>query len=353
MKNKLVNLIIGIIALGLTLVFAELVYRALLFHGPSCLENLRDPGLYAEGDSNDDYWKLRVAFGGTPARRNDPLLGHIKSDIMPNTYSHANAGEIGSRTPVLLYGDSFAGCAVRGEDCFEGILNSNREFSAKYYLINYGVGSYGLDQIYLLYEKTIGLYDNPIVVFSLLDADIDRCLLTMREGQKPYFTMINGQLALRGLPIETDQRKFFADRPVAITSYLWRLVMFRMFPGSNDANSPSDPERSEKKKLAEAILLKVSRDLDARGLKHVFLVFEGLHRTWKPINWRIVFLNELFSKHEMPRIWARKAIERSCAAKDFDHRKYIVSIADPHPNRLANTIVSERIIEWLMSGRTD
>ncbi len=353
MKDTLVNLMVGVVAACLTLVAAELVYRALLFHGPTYLENLRDPGLYAQSDSNDDYWKLRVAFGGTPARRNDPLLGHIKSDIVPNTYLHANAGEIGSRTPVLFYGDSFAGCAVRSEDCFEGILNSNREFSAKYYLINYGVGSYGLDQIYLLYQKTIGLYRNPIVVFSFLDADIDRCLLTMREGQKPYFTMINGQLALRGLPIEMDQRKFFADRPVAITSYLWRLVMFRMFPGSNDANSPSDPQRSEKKKLAEALLLKVSRDLQARGLKYMFLVFEGLHRPWKPLNWRIVFLADLFSKHHMPHIWVRMSIERSSTAKDFDHRKYIVSIADPHPNRLANSIVSERILEWLRSGITD
>ncbi len=353
MKNLIINLTVSVLAVCLTLVGGELVFRALLFHGPAFMKPLESPGLYAESDSSDTYWKLWVAFGGTPAVRNDPLLGYRKHGIRPNTYLHAQASEIGSRIPVLLYGDSFAQCTVPPEDCFEGILNNNSEFSAKYYLINYGVGGYGLDQIYLLYQKTIGLYHNPVVVFSLLDADIDRCVLTMNQGQKPYFVVNNGQLNLRGLPIETDQRKFFADRPPEITSYLGRLVMFRIFPDWNDANSPSDPQRSKKEELGKAILLTVSKDLNTRGLEHVFLVFEGLHRAWKPLNWRIKFLADLFSKHNMPHIWARKSIEHSTTVEDYDHRKYIVSSADHHPNRLANSIVSERILEWLRTGRTD
>lgn len=353
MKKRSIYLTLSFVAICLSLVSAELAFRALLFHGPAFMKPLRSPGLYANGQSSDDYWKLRSRFGQPAAVCNDPLLGYRKPDILPDTYLHAKNDEIAGRTPVLLYGDSFAQCSIPPQDCFEGILNDNSQLASRYYLLNYGVGAYGLDQIYLLYQNTIDNYHRPIVIFSFLDDDIDRCVLSMREGQKPYFVLNKDQLDIRGLPIEADQRHFFASRPPEIKCYLCRLALFTMFPGWNSANHPSDPLRSKKKELGEAILLKLSNDLRARDLKHVFLVFEGLHRSWKPLNWRIKFLDDLFSRHNMPHIWARKAIEDNTTASDFDPRNYIVSSADEHPNRLANSIVSRRILDWLESGKTD
>jgi len=101
------------------------------------MKEWRDPLLYADGDSSDDYWLLRVRFGAPPAPRSDPLLGHIKTDITPGTYTHRQAGNLNGRTPVLLYGDSFANCATPARDCFEGLFNSNARFAEKYYLLNY------------------------------------------------------------------------------------------------------------------------------------------------------------------------------------------------------------------------
>lgn len=74
-KSLCVNLSVSFVAVCLTILVCEVVFRALLFSSPSLMKSFRRPGLYADAQSSDDYWKLRVLFGEAPATRNDPMLG--------------------------------------------------------------------------------------------------------------------------------------------------------------------------------------------------------------------------------------------------------------------------------------
>ncbi|HVY55790.1 MAG TPA: hypothetical protein VHC46_08555, partial [Thermodesulfobacteriota bacterium] len=178
----------------------EAYLRMVLFHDFKLGDGLlKHEDLYADYFTDDDYWKLMYILEGadTSPRYPHPLLGwYGKFD--PVTYEHRNKNEIGNKTPVLLYGDSFAACETLL--CFQEILNNDRDFSKYYYLLNYGVHAYGLDQIELLYEKSVGLYKDPVVIFGFLTEDIDRSMLSFRLRQKPYYKLENGELVLSGVP---------------------------------------------------------------------------------------------------------------------------------------------------------
>ena len=89
------------------------------------LGGLRTPSFYADYFTDDDYWKLYHKFGSRPGPpdRPHPLLGWVGS-YDRESYHHDSAGEVDDRTPVLLYGDSFAACAT--EVCFEDLLRRTR-----------------------------------------------------------------------------------------------------------------------------------------------------------------------------------------------------------------------------------
>jgi hypothetical protein len=185
------------------------------------------PCLIWRGVESDDYWKLYFMFGGKykPPETPHPLLGWV-GRFDRETYTHAEYAGIADKRPVLLYGDSFASCAV--DQCFQGILNSDSGFSQNHFLLNYGVGGYGVDQIFLLYQKSIEQYENPFVILSMLTEDLDGSALAVRTGQKPFYRLINNSLALSGIPIDPSPQSFFSKNPPGITSYL-----FRMFIHSN------------------------------------------------------------------------------------------------------------------------
>ena len=91
---------------------------------------------------------------------------------------YRSASYINNRRSVLLYGDSFTGCYSKG-DCFEHILNGDEIFSKNNMLLNYGVGGYGVDQIYSRFKNSVDKYNNPFVVMSLMTLDLDRSILTV------------------------------------------------------------------------------------------------------------------------------------------------------------------------------
>jgi len=189
----------AVLIVFLTLGGAEFAFRALLFSEAPFVKPLQKAGLYADCTSSDDYWKLLYLFPGhdepsgaryqrgSKVSHYDSQLGWVNSLISPETYRHTDAADLGSRTPILLYGDSFAQCRTRPDECFQGLVNGDPQLNSTHRLLNYGVWGYGLDQIYLLYRKTIDLYEDPIVGISSLPEDMDRAVLTVRDAPKPHF----------------------------------------------------------------------------------------------------------------------------------------------------------------------
>ncbi len=143
-----------IIAYGLILItvsiiasfgMAEIFIRLVVLHHLNVAEKrFREPSFYGDYFSDDDYWKLRYKIGDIykPPEHPHPLLGWV-GDFDRENYRHIGDERIAGRTPVLLYGDSFAECET--EICFQDLLNGDKDFSKQYYLLNYGV----------VYEKKI------------------------------------------------------------------------------------------------------------------------------------------------------------------------------------------------------
>ena len=275
-KSVFVKLLVFAFSLFLSLLIAELVFRWMVFGKNPKFQHLRNPGLYAS-ETSDDYWKLYYRLDGfyKPPKNPQPVLGFI-SRFDRITLDHDNIDSLKNKRPVLLYGDSFAQC-IDTVECFQHILNRDSSFNSDYYLLNYGVGGYGVDQIYLLCSLTVNKFNNPYVIFSILPADMDRSLLTVRTGQKPFFVIENDALVLKGVPINPNPDAFFKENPPSIISYLYAYFLRSDLNPFISLNEGSPAVKKKILDLNEKIILQVERKLKSKGLEHVFLLYDPLY----------------------------------------------------------------------------
>jgi hypothetical protein len=337
-----------------TLALAEATLRALLFLPVGGLgKPLRRPGLYAQYFSDDDYWKLYYRLGPEfrPPDKPHPLLGWV-GGFDRQTYLHDWTPEMRERRPVLLYGDSFAQCTT--PRCFQHYFNEDPQFSRRCFLMNYGVGGYGIDQTYLLFKESVDRYRKPLVIWSLLTEDIDRTILSVRVGQKPYFDLEGGRLVLKGTPIDPDPSRFFREHPPEIPSYFWRAVdrtFGDRFAWRREAHARElEAKRERKVAIARAILADVVRELRTRELDDaVFLVFVG---NWvgesyimQEHDWRLEAILGALKKEKVPVVVTRDIVRADIArtrAKPEDYFR-----GDGHPNDRQNALIVAALREHL------
>lgn len=354
MKRKwFVNLTLLLISTLLGLFLAEMALRYMLFSSGKLFESLREPSAYAiylkdknEDFFNDDYWKLLDIF------RNKVVIKHPQSLVGwagyfdTETLDHFDQKNINGRRPVLLYGDSFAYCSdIDSIRCYEDYLNSDPDFTANHYFLNYGVGGYGVDQICLLFKETVDKFDNPFVIFSFLTSDIDRSMLTFRDGQKPYFQINNGELELKGVPITLSSKEYIRQNPPEIRSYL--LNRFR-----NSILNPikNRPEKSsayieEIKSLNELILARVFKRLNDSGIDYVILIFHPENRDLT--DWRIIFLLDLCEKYNVPYICDMNIRNADSTFASYDPYRYAIK-NDGHPTSYMNELVAREFKRYIM-----
>jgi hypothetical protein len=213
----------------------EVLLRLLLFTSlPQGLtRRFRDPGLFAYPDE-DDYWKLRTLWFGlwtgamTMGPFHHPQLGFTTPRTDGNPLGVAGlprrAPDSNSRDPtILFFGDSFlTGPFLDIERRIPQLLESRLGGIGVW---NFGMWSYGLDQIVLRFELTLRHFGNPHVIIGILTDDVERCVLSVRQGQKPRFVLNSaGELQLTNVPVEDDQAAYLRDHPPEIRSYFLRLV---------------------------------------------------------------------------------------------------------------------------------
>ena len=353
MKKKwLANIILLLISISIALVIAEFALRIMLFSKSKSFESLRDPSAYAvylkddyDDFNNEDYWKLVYRFKNRYSKENpQPLLGWW-GFFNRETLKHVDEEKLQGRRPVLLYGDSFAKC-VDSVRCFEDILNNDSAFSSEYYLLNYGVGGFGVDQICLLFEETVDRYENPFVIFSLLTTDLDRSMLQFRDAQKPYFVINEDKLELKGVPINQSTDEFFKQNPPKIRSYLFnrfrnsKLNLFRK-------QHPSKIEAyiEDIKVLNELIIARVHKKLKSSGLDYIVLIFHPEHHS--PTSWRISFLRDLCDKYNVPSIFDLDIRKNDSTYVSYDPLRYAIK-GDGHPTSYMNTLIARDLRRYIM-----
>lgn len=346
------NAILLCLSLGASFALAEVLFRWAIFSDVSAFKNLRDPKLYANYFS-EELQKLTVLLDPKSGRAQNPhpKLGWI-GDASTDDLKHNKFTEINGRRPVLLYGDSFAQCPSSVE-CFEDILNKDPEFARDHYLLNYGWGNYGVDQIYLSMKYSLDHYDNPFVVLSVMTLDLDRALSRLRPIPKPYFEIVNDELVLHP-PSTKSKFEYVKENPPSVKSYLFRFLYHKVrnwllleFPNRFDWLRYDDRDWKEKViRINEKILEAAIQELESRHLDYVVLVF---HPHWRREGsfteelWRDKFLKDFLDGRGIPYIWSKSIIlDDAKKAGQLDIAKYIIR-GDGHPTELYNRLIAGEI----------
>ena len=355
------------IAIGVIILLEE-GFQALLFSHVQSFQNLRDPSLYGTAKDEDDYWKLHYWFSGgqTQSRASvHPLLGWT-GDFSGETFKHHATSEIDNRVPVLLFGDAFTACkGLEKEECFEGIFNSDTTISHDYFLLNYGVSGYGLDQIFLLLQQSVDNYAEhlndapsnmegprrPFIIVSFFSETLDRSILTVSEAPKPYLHAGGKELAIRGTPLYPDPYKFYVEHPPSIVSYLYRLTENQVFP-----ESPLHISEKTKAKawgkivINREILVEMIQELRERELPHLFLIFhlpkevEEKHNDWHDQ----YIVTDVLRKHAVPFISSKAVIRKDSIVQNKEIDEYY--LPDSHPNAEQISLIYKEIKNYILSN---
>lgn len=329
---------------------SELGFRTLLFSQVAFMERFRDPSLYTDLLSHDDWWKLYHTFN-KPANDTAKLPHHLlgwAGNFSKETYRHSEAGQVGRRQPVLLYGDSFTQCMIPAEECYQGILNADREFSRDHYLLNYGVAGYGVDQIYLLLKNSLSLYHKPYVMVGIYTRDLDRSILSFFVAQKPYFKVLEDKLVLHGTPIVHHPRTYLSNNPPRIRSYLYRLWLYqegRPWRVRHYLRGTED-KQTRKERVNEKLVVEILREIDSRHLPSLFFIFTDM-REIKEMGWREQFLTELCEGLGVPYISTRTLIKEDMQRNAMPIEAYHLK-NDAHPNAYQNRLVAEEMKRRLL-----
>lgn len=338
-KATIINFVLLTVTFVVMIAISEWGFRKIIFNNKGTFKELKDAGKYAS-PFTDDYWKLNNKFDDkfTPPDTPHPVLGW-RGYFDRTTYLHDDYKPEDKRKKVLIYGDSFIMC-VDTVKCFQHILNNDSTFNQKYQLINYGVGGYGVDQIYMLCSLTVNMYDKAFLIFSIMPADMDRSILTFRIGQKPYYTVENNALKVNGLPITGSAKEWLSKHPISFNSYLWQRFKYSTLNVFDNRREQDEEFHQRILELNSKIILQADDLLKKQNTPYVFLVFDNMYNT--DGEWRIDFLKTFLSRNKIPFFVASDLVKQDQTFKSYNFDNYIIK-GNGHPTSHYNMLVCNEI----------
>jgi hypothetical protein len=258
---------------------------------------------------------------------------------------------VGGKQPVLLYGDSFAQCAsAASKECFHQILNGNEKFAKKYYLLNYGVGGYGIDQMWLLLKESVPLYRNPMVIAGIFTDDLDRSTMNFRIGQKPSFHIEDAELRLQGVPINASPSQYLREHPVDIVSYLYRLWLHSNHAPGRLVSYLAAIQRQETEKIGGSIIKEIVHYLRGNEIPFLFVIFSSQDEMESGRDsWREAFLRKVLEEQRTPYISSKDLIRKVATQTGRQVSEYFIR-EDKHPTGEQNRILSMAIHQAILRG---
>ncbi len=317
------------------------------------VERLRQPSLYTDYFSDEDYWILFRRWDNRwrDSQTNDSLLGWSHAATSENSL-----GILAATQPspdfdgpvVLFYGNSYVAGATTEAARIPQQLGRFLPDSEVY---NYGVGGYGIDQIYLRLRGSVVLFTQPVLIFGILTEDIDRAVLKYRLAPKPYFVLAGGSLELRGVPVTQSPDEWIAHHPLRIRSYLLSFLrqQFRVLTATRGYASELSFRRVEKQELGRAILAATVRESARRRMPLLFVIFyteAELHFT----GWREQFLHQQFTQLGVPYIDTKPILLAAARKELVPVSEYYFPPTTPgqgHHNERGNHVIAQAIADFL------
>ena len=357
-------IIVPILSIAFCLLAMEIGLRLAIFSDTFGIAKFQDPGHYADSWLDDDYFKLQyvLADSSNAGRGSEP--GQVQYEMHPQlgwapkitdenprgivTDQPYKSDELGS--PILFFGDSY----VDGPEPMPNKLPQMLDpLVPERRVLNYGVSGYGVDQIYLRFLDAFEQYDDPVVLIGIQDRDLDRTILTIRNGQKPLLSIEDGELVVGNLPI-IDTAQFVEENPVELKSYLLRLVLMRVrrlgAEALIDRMLGYDQRQELKLRLNRRILEKLKERAVASGIQ-LYVVLFYVENDMYEVDWREVFLKDALDE---------------IGIQYFDTKTYLLDLLKVrggtvgdywsdqhgHPNRDGNLAFAEGIAAWLEGMKT-
>lgn len=277
-----------------------------------------------------------------PLSQPHPFLGWT-GKFNPENLNHNDSAKVKGKRPILLFGDSFVFCED-GITCFEDYINGDSTLNKNYWLLNYGARGYGVDQMSVLFDSLIDKFNNPFVVFSIMPDDINRNLLSIRTGQKPFYQLHKDSLILKGIPIDSVPAHFFNHNPPEIKSYLLNRFLYSNLNIWKKNYGLDHRVREKVIRLNSAILHKVTDKIKSKNLDCVFLIYQSL---WSGDgNWRTNYLEGFFRDYGLNYFVSSSLIEKDSSIYSGNDDNYYIK-GNGHPTAHYNKIVSDEIKKYI------
>jgi hypothetical protein len=349
----------GVVALIATAALAEFSCRFLL-HSQVCAswgiaKRLRDPARFGNYKSDDAYWEMKARL--TPPDHLirdpgwDPRLGWTSGPVHASDLCHDDEPLLAGRRPILFFGDSYA---FGVPDLTVGSFarwTEQSDLARDWCMLNYGCGGHGLDQIFLVLQGAVErhLERRPVVIASLLvDDDIDRCILSVRDWPKPRLVVRDGSLspAVERVP---SLDEYLATRSALSGSRCLDLLHGAIQRKRFHQETPEQAER--KRELGRAILTEMAAFLHARDVPFFFVLFlrDGLTDP-SLTGWREPLVISALDEAQAPWVSVRPAFRAHAELTGRAIEEYFVSDAElghGHYNLLGNHVAFQVVREGL------
>jgi hypothetical protein len=259
------NLVLTIVAIGLTLQVCELGLRIWLGISPLDVSNFRDR----------DPFKVRVTI------RYDAQLGWALKDNLDRPDIHTLAYGLRRNSPAQN-GPRPGNILAVGASITEGYpLTDGQTWPAQLEALtgqpvdNAGVIGYGLDQMVLRTELLLPVERPLVVLLGVGTPNIEWMQSSVVRGAaKPFFGVDNGVLTVHNVPVP-ENRPGLAERMKEALGFsaLVDYAMSRLDPGgwfphaTRDAQGSADPID-----IGCRLLERLKNELDAHGARAIFVV---------------------------------------------------------------------------------
>jgi hypothetical protein len=172
----------------------------------------------------------------------------------------------------VFLGDSF----VESAACSSDTLTAKVEKLTGIDTLNFGVGGYGVDQIFLYWKRVLPHCDRKDCLFliGVIQDDLGRMLLAVRTSPKPYFTLRDGKLELHTEHIHAESLNAFF-RPPPERFYLYYFLRGRLgFPIYGELLRETRGERQQGvRALAQSIFSEMALRKRAGQFELAFVIF--------------------------------------------------------------------------------
>ena len=297
---------------------------------------IKQPILFYNGYCDQKYWDLNFSKKEfNISILSHPILSFQKDGILiPDEFNKEALQKkiVFSKKEISLYGSSY----INHSEIFN-ISKNYKDFK----FMNYGLESYGLDQIYLSYKLTAHLNQSRTIVFGFLLEDLDRSIFKYREYEKALFVLENDKFNLTNIPIVQDKKvKKVYD------FFLFRFLYNFYYLIKNDF----DPRLSEckidyKKKLFKYFIKDIKNTAKKFNQKIIIITFNLKEDLKKEPSWRYNFIKSHLLKENITHVDSFEVMKKKSIEYDEKIENYFG--LDAHNNKKSFEYIFEELMKKL------